>query len=171
MPEIVYFRPLGEPVRVTIDGEPFIAEAAYRRLWNEQRELIEKLREKQRSIKSHGHYFALVNELWETMPESMSGLPYAKSADHFRKHGLISVGYGDTDVMDCGNHQVAIAAAPLVAKAARKSEGYAIVTVRGGLITCTTAQSQTYKAMGKDEFEKSKNLVLDWMHQQLGTRP
>jgi len=58
-----------------------------------------------------------------------------------------------------------------MAKVARRNEGYAVVVVRGPLVICSTAESQSYKAMGKDRFEESKVRVLDWGHQLIGSQP
>ena len=101
----------------------------------------------------------------------MADAPFAKSIEKFRKHALIATGFCDTDVTDCESHEIALAVAPVMAKVARRNEGYAIVTVRGSLITCSTAESQSFKAMGKDRFEESKARVLDWAHQLVGSQP
>ena len=157
----------GQPRKVRVDGETFVSEAAYNELIKQHRALSDRVMVKQRTDASHGHYFATIRDLWETLPETLAGMPYAKSPEHFRKHALIVTGFCDTDVMDCEDHQVAVAAAPLIAKMARREHGYAIITVRETLINCTTPHSQSYDVMKKDKFEESKNKVLDWMHQIL----
>ena len=45
---------------------------------------------------------------------------------------------------------------------------YAIVTVTGSLVTVYTAQSQSYRAMGKDKFQASKQAVLDLIAEMIG---
>jgi hypothetical protein len=169
MTEIRYLSTPGQPQQIEIDGERFVEFDAYADAIRQVETLVEKLREKQRTDASHAHQFAEMRELWENLPESLAMAPYAKSSEHFRKHALIVTGFCDTDIIDCGEHDVAIATAPLVAKMARKAHGYAIVTARGSLVTCSTPHSQSYRAMGKGKFEESKAKCLTWMHQTIGT--
>jgi len=84
---------------------------------------------------------------------------------------FIATGFCDTDVTDCENHEIALTVAPVMAKVARRNEGYAVVVVRGSLIVCSTAESQSYKTMGKERFEESKARVLDWADQLVGSQP
>ena len=55
-----------------------------------------------------------------------------------------------------------------MARLARAAHGYALTIVRGPLVVCSTPHSQSYKAMGKEAFAKSKNDVLDWAERLLG---
>lgn len=130
--------------------------------------LLDRLRKKQRSTESHNHQFAEINDLWQNLPIAHAEAPYAASADAFRKHGLIVTGHCDVETIDCEDHEVAKRVAPVVAAKARKADGYAIVVVRGPLVVCSTPHSQSYKAMGREMFQKSKQDVLDWGHALLG---
>lgn len=149
------------PACMVMDGETWVPETY-------ATALKDALREKQRSTQSHNHQFAAIVDLWHNLPHSHASAPYAVSADAFRKHGLIQGGFCDVDVIDCENHTVALATAPVVAKHARKAHGYALTVVRGPLVVCSTPHSQSFKAMGKDKFHESKQAVIDWAESLIG---
>lgn len=130
--------------------------------------LVEKLREKQRTTASHNHQFAEIHDLWANLPISHANAPYAASAEAFRKHGLIATGFCDTDTVAFETPEQAQAAAPFIARLARKAHGYALTVARGPLVVCSTPHSQSYKAMGAERFNASKAAVLDWGHALLG---
>lgn len=149
------------PARIFYEGQEWVPAA-----WAEQ--LSDKLREKQRTTASHNHQFAEIHDLWANLPICHADAPYAKSAEAFRKHGLIATGHCDVETYSLADPDAAIAAAPSIARMARKAEGYALVVARGPLVICTTPHSQSYKAMGKDRFNASKQDVLEWGHRMLG---
>ena len=149
------------PARMVLDGEEWVQAS-----WADA--LADALREKQRSAQSHNHQFAAINDLWANLPASHAGAPYAASADAFRKHGLIERGYCDVDTISFDSREAAMKAAPFIANLARKAHGYALTVVRGPLVVCHTPHSQSYKAMGRDLFHKSKADVLDWAQCLLG---
>lgn len=161
--EIRFESPPGKPPEVWIEGERYVAGPAYDKVLADAQDMAERLARKDRSVQTHRHYFARIKDLWETLPESVAAAPYAKSPDHLRKHALIQTGHCETDVVDCESHQVALAAAPIIAKNARRAHGYALIVVRDTMIVCTVPKSQSFKAMDKDEFQASKQAVLDWI--------
>jgi len=132
--------------------------------------LADALREKQRSTQSHNHQFAAINDCFENLPARHANAPYAASADAFRKYGLIQTGHCDVDTVAFETHVAACAAAPFIANLARKAHGHALTVVRGPLVICSTPHSQSFKAMGKDMFHKSKADVLDWAETLLGVK-
>ena len=147
---------------VVINGEDYVPMSAYQ-------DVMDKLREKQRSDASHNHQFAEIANCWENLPESHAGAPYAASADAFRKHGLIATGHCDVNTIDLQSRDLALKHAPFLADLARKAHGgYALTVVKGSMVICTTTHSQSYKEMGKERFEKSKSDVLEWAHCILG---
>ena len=146
-----------------LDGVEWVEKSAYDAI-------MEKLSEKQRSQASHNRYFASIIDMYHNLPASHAQAPYAASAEAFRKHGLIARGYCDTEVLDMGDHEAALKTAPFIASLARKAHGYAIVTVRGPLVTCSTPHSQSFKAMGKDKFHESVAAVEGWAEEVLGVR-
>ena len=151
------------PARVFMDGQDWVPAA-----WADA--LADALREKQRSQQAHNHQFAAINACFDSLPARYAGAPYAANKDHFRKHGLIATGHCDVDTIDCGDNAAARRTAPLVARLARAAHGYALTIVRGPLVVCSTPHSQSFKAMGKEAFAKSKSDVLDWAETLLGVR-
>ncbi|MBL4768115.1 MAG: hypothetical protein JKY94_10435 [Rhodobacteraceae bacterium] len=149
------------PAKMVVDGQVWVPEAY-------ALALADKLRIKQRSTASHNHQFAEIQDLWANLPADHAQAPYAKSADAFRKHGLIERGFCDVDTLAFETHDEAIKHAPFIAKLARKAHGYALTVVRGPLVVCSAPHSQSFKAMGKDKFHASKQAVLDWGHMILG---
>lgn len=149
------------PERMVLDGQEWVPAS-----WAEA--LADALREKQRTQRSHNHQFAEIHDCWANLPASHAGAPYAASPECFRKHGLIQSGYCDTDTIDLGTHEAALAAAPVIAKHARAAHGYALTVVRGPLVVCSVPHSQSFKAMGREKFYASKQAVLDWAHSVLG---
>lgn len=133
-------------------------------------ERLQKLAE-QRSQASHNHQWAEIAELWQTLPESMSDLPYAQSPEALRKHALIARGYCDVTTVDAGSKAAAERVASVSERLARLAHGYAVVKVQGPVVTIATPHSQSHRAMGKALFHESKAAVLDWIHAKLEDRP
>lgn len=151
------------PATLHMDGVEWIEKAAYDAL-------REKLMEKQRSLASHGRYFAEINNMFENLPLVHADAPYSKSADAFRKFGLIQRGYCDVETISLESHEDALRVAPFIADLARKAHGFALTIVRGDLVICSTPHSQSFKAMGKDKFHESVAAVEDWAAGILGVK-
>lgn len=118
-------------------------------------EIYRLAEENERSRASHNHYFARIAEVWKTLPEDVAEL--YPSAEHLRKRALVQAGYYDEEVIDCGSQDVAVK----VATAIRKRDDFSVIFVRGTVTVSRSAKSQSLKAMGKDEFRKSKDKVLE----------
>lgn len=119
----------------------------------------------ERSAKSHAQFFAALNTGWLNLPEAMAeSFP---SSEHLRKHCLIKAGFFDKRSIQCSSKAEALRLAAFI----RPLDEYAIVTVTGSLVTVYTAQSQSYRAMGKEAFQKSKQAVLDQIDTMLGVAP
>ena len=149
------------PAMIYMDGQEWVPKAY-------ADALEARLREKQRTAQAHRHQFAEIRDLWENLPASHADAPYAKSAEAFRKHGLIEAGFCDTETVSFETPDQARAAAPFIADLARKAHGYALIVARGPLVVCSTPHSQSYKAMGKKRFQASKQAVLEWGYRLLG---
>lgn len=143
------------PLTMTLDGIEWVEKSAYDAV-------VRKLNQRQRTTASHNHQFAAIKDCFDSLPVRHANAPYAASAEAFRKHGLIVTGHCDVETLDMGDHDAALNAAPFISKTAKKAHGYAITVVRGSLIVCSTPHSQSYKAMGKDRFNRSKADVLEW---------
>jgi len=116
-------------------------------------EVVTFERHEERSTASHNHYFACVQEGWNNLPEQDERFP---TPDALRKWALIKNGYCTKTeaVLDTPEQAATVAAFT------GNAEGV-IIVVRGNVVTKYTAMSQSTAAMGKSEFNKSKNMVLD----------
>jgi hypothetical protein len=116
----------------------------------------------ERSAKSHRHYFASIHEGWMNLPERLAeDFP---TQEHLRKHALIRSGFYDNRSIVAASKAEALRLAAFI----RPMDEYAIVTVRAAVVDVYTAKSQSNKAMGKDDFQKSKRAVLDYIDGLLG---
>lgn len=116
-------------------------------------EVVSFERHEERSTASHNHYFACVQEAWSNLPEQDERFP---TPDALRKWALIKNGYCTKSeaVLDTPEQAATVAAFT------GNAEGV-IIVVRENVVTKYTAMSQSTAAMGKSEFQKSKDLVLD----------
>ena len=116
-------------------------------------EIVTFERHEERSVASHNHYFACVQEAWNNLPEADERFP---TPDALRKWALIKNGY-------CTKSEVVLDSpeqAATVAAFTGNREGV-IVVVRENVVVKYTAMSQSTTAMGKEKFQLSKDVVLD----------
>lgn len=119
----------------------------------------------ERSQASHNHYFAAVHEAWKNLrEEDQARFP---SSEHLRKRALVDANFCDEEVIDCGSNTVA----PNVGAAIRKRDDFAIIFIRDQFVIVRTAKSQSPRAMGKADFEKSKTAVLEILSAMVGVSP
>lgn len=123
--------------------------------------LLEPVEE--RSGNSHRHFFAAVRESWMNLPHELAH--EFPTPDALRKHALIRTGFCDSRSVVCRSN----AEARKVAGFAEDDSDYCIVVVNGATVTKLKAKSQSMRAMGKDEFQRSKDAVLDFLASMLGT--
>lgn len=116
-----------------------------------------------RSMRSHQHYFACINEAFNNLPEHIAAR--VPSPDHLRKMALIKAGYCDEKTFSCVGPEEAERLAAFI----RPMDGYAIVVVRDDTVTVFTAKSQSMRAMNKVEFAESKERVLGILADLIGT--
>jgi len=116
----------------------------------------------ERSAKSHAQYFAAIREGWLNLNEKVA--EEFPTSEKLRKHALIRSGYFDKRSIACSSKAEALRLAAFI----RPLDEYAIVTVTGSLVEHYTAQSQSYKAMGKETFQASKQAVLNFIDDMLG---
>ena len=82
------------------------------------------------------------------------------SPEHLRKYALIKAGFCNVrKIVDDGRPHTL------------HMDTYAIVEIANGVTTIYTAQSQSVKAMGKAEFQKSKDAVLSEIGKLIGADP
>lgn len=112
--------------------------------------------QEQRSLISHNHYFATLQDIWLSLPEEFG--ERISSAEHMRKWALIRTGYRDESSIVCASK----AEAQRVAAFIRPMDDFALVVVNGATVTVYTAKSQSMKAMGAKAFQQSKEAVLEY---------
>lgn len=117
----------------------------------------------ERSSASHAHYFASVNEAWKNLPEDMA--ERWPSPEHLRKWALIKAGYCVSTTVLFANRKDAEKAAALVIPL----DEFSVVDVKETTLTRYVAKSQSYRAMPKGEFQRSKDDVLRVLDELLGT--
>ena len=118
-------------------------------------EIYRLVEQEDRSIRSHQHYFASVNEAWKNMPDDM--IEQFPTPDHLRKYALIKAGYADSRQFVAASKAEARRLAAFI----RPCDEYALVAPQETVVTVWTARSQSMRAMGKRDFQASKDAVLN----------
>lgn len=117
----------------------------------------------ERSGASHRHFFAAVNEAWANLPERLA--VYYPSAEHLRSRALIEAGYCTIADYVCSTRAEAVRwAANLRAEASE----YALVVISETVVRVFKPKSQSVKAMGKEEFQASKDAVFTALAKMIG---
>jgi hypothetical protein len=130
--------------------------------WYGDGEVVALERFEQRSISSHNHEFAVLASAWENLPsEFYADYP---TPEHFRKRLLIEAGYCTVEKIVFSTAQDAIKAAAL----AMAVDDYNVATADGRTFTRYIAKSQSMKAMGKKDFQASKQAVLELAAAKIG---
>jgi hypothetical protein len=115
----------------------------------------------ERSEASHRFYFAAINEAWANMPE-----PHAwqyPNAESLRKQALIRTGYATQRQYVANSRKEAERVAAFV-----KHDIYELVQIDGNIVTVWSAESQSYRAMGKKRFRESMDAVLGYVAGLIG---
>jgi hypothetical protein len=119
----------------------------------------------ERSVNSHSHFFAAVTEAWNNLPEDQTGR--FPSPEHLRKWALIQCNYCHTAHKVFSTKQDSLTAAAML----RAADRYSVITVSDNILTVYTAESQSYKAMGKERFQQSKEKVLELLASMIQVTP
>ena len=156
---------MSAPLYWSWDGEsmkplPRFAERARKQFTvGEKYRLVE---EHERSQISHNHFFACLQEAWTQLPEE-----YAQrfpSVEALRKWSLVRAGFATERSIVADTPEQATEIGAFV----RPSDPYAVITVKGNVVTVYTAMSQSRKNMGHKEFTASKQAVLEIVSQMVG---
>lgn len=115
-----------------------------------------------RSEASHRAYFAAINEVHNNLSDELTAR--FATPDHLRRHALIIAGYRDERSITCASHAEALRVAAFV----QQHDDFAMVIVHEATVISYTAKSQSYRAMGKKDFQESKAKVLDYLAQMIG---
>lgn len=108
-----------------------------------------------RSMKSHNHYFASLNEMFENLPEAVA--KRWPTIEHLRAWALVHTGFYTEKDYACDNESKA----KYLAKIIRAHSEYAVIKISGDVVKVLDPKSQSIAAMGNDEFKESKEKVLD----------
>jgi len=141
---------------------PLRLEAAQRRFEIGHRYPLVDLSE--RSGAAHRAYFAAIREAWQSLPdEAADELP---TPEALRKFALIKTGWHDERAFSCRSHTEALRLAAFL----RPFDPFSVILVRGLLVTVYTARSQSYAAMARDDFNRSRDDVLNYIAGLIGVR-
>lgn len=116
----------------------------------------------ERSMASHRHYQACVEEAWRNLPEDK--LERYPTKDHLRKWALIKAGYYDERTVICESRKQALTLVPLI----ELLDEFSITILKGTVVKVYKAKSQKMESMGREEFEKSKADVLAILSETIG---
>jgi hypothetical protein len=149
------------------DGATFVPLIRFRNLCDENYVVgeiysLEPL--EQRSMKSHSHYFAALTEMWRSLPDDVAiRFPTVES---LRKWALIHEGFADSKEIVATSK----AEAQRIAAFTRGLNDHAVVSVREHVVRVFTAKSQSLKAMGAQDFKRSKDSVLEYVASMIGVK-
>jgi hypothetical protein len=119
----------------------------------------------ERSAKAHAAYFATVTDAWRNLPEDQ--VERFPTADHLRRYALIKTGHANRRDVVCANNNEAMRLAALV----KTLDPYSLTMVSERAVAIWTAESQSYKAMGKKRFMQSQEAVRDFCASLIGVTP
>jgi hypothetical protein len=117
-----------------------------------------------RSEKSHRHYFASVKEAWKNLTGDVA--LYFPTSEHLRKYALIRCGFSIHHTIVLKNKKDAMLAASMM----RPMNDMDVIVVDGIKVTRFAARSQDTRRMDRDEFQKSKQAVLDFCADLIGVK-
>ena len=120
----------------------------------------------ERSWQTHAHYFVQVQEAWANLPEGMEA--DFSTPEMLRKHALIATGHFHERKFLASSEEEAWRIAKFLQSGAWD---YSVVSVNGAAVIERRPVSQSYKNMGRSEFQKSKSDVLEWVWTLIGVDP
>jgi hypothetical protein len=154
------------PMAFTWDGDAMVP--AHPRLADRHfviGEVYSLVQHEDRSAVSHRHYFASIREAHNNLPEDVA-LDFP-TPERLRKFCLIKAGYCDSQSFVASSKAEALRLAAFI----KPVDEFSVVTVEGPVVTRYTAKSQSERAMGKKEFQASKDAVLGIISDMLGVAP
>lgn len=146
------------PVFLKWEGTVFRPEPSFMHYCSQQYavgEIYPMIPIEERSQNSHNHYFAAVSEGFNNLSEENA--KHFPTSEHLRHWCLIQCGYCiETDYVLINAQEARKAMADV-----RQRSPYAVIQRKENVVKVWDAESQSYAAMKKDLFEKSKRDVLD----------
>lgn len=118
-----------------------------------------------RSAASHAHYFAALNNAHDNLPADLA--ERFPTPDALRKYALIRTGWRDERSIVASSKAEARRLAAFI----KPMDEFAVVSVHDAAVIVWTAKSQSMRAMGKADFQRSKDDVLGFLAEILGVTP
>jgi hypothetical protein len=115
-----------------------------------------------RSSATHAHYFAVLHDIWQSLPEEYS--EQFPTDEHLRKYALIRTGFHTMQQHVCQSK----AEAQRLAAVIKPYDTYQVVTIKDAVVTVLNAVSQDHRSMDRATFADSKEKVLDWCADLVG---
>lgn len=153
------------PLLYEWDGDHMVPLARFKALCDKQftvHEIYKLDIVEDRSSASHRFYFACLGEAWKNLPEDIA--PRYPTMDRLRRRALIKTGYADERMFQFDTPADAVKLSGII----QTYDEDAVVLVKGRNVHVFTAKSQSMRAMGKVDFEASKNAVLDEVSKLIG---
>lgn len=126
-------------------------------------EIVRMEKHEQTSVASRGHYFATIADAHANLPDDLAiQFPNPES---LRKYALIKAGYCDQHTFVCTSK----AEAQRLVAFLKPVDEFAVVVAKEATVTRYTAKSQSSRAMGKKDFQVSKDRTLEIISGMLGT--
>lgn len=150
------------------DGEAMQVITRHQRIADKQFVIGQRYRmdiSEERSTNSHSHFFAAVSEAWKNLPEDEA--ERFLTADHLRKYALVKAGFCDERSIVCASK----AEAQRMAAFIKPIDEFAVVDSSERVVRVRTAKSQSFRAMGKKDFQASKEAVLEVLDAMVGVKP
>lgn len=146
-------------------GDGFAPARAYQKLCDQYFVVGEWYRlepRQERSGITHRHYFAVINEVWKTLPTELE--ERFPSPEHLRKWCLIKAGFCDEKAIACKDHAQAVELATLL----RQLDPYAVIKLGDDTIRIFTAHSQSMANADKETFARQKRAVFRELDDLIG---
>lgn len=155
------------PIPCRWTGEEFVPLPRFGRLVNEEYvvgEVYHMVMEKERSPKSHRQFFAIIKDVFDSLPEHETRWP---TAEHFRKWALIKAGYCDMQTFPCASKAEARRWAAILGSV----DAYAIVVPKATIVIKYTARSIAWANMGHRDFQACKDAVFKILAEEIQVAP
>ncbi len=155
------------PIPCRWDGEAFQPLPRFTRLANEEYvvgEIYHMVAEKERSPKSHRQFFAIIKDVFDSLPDHESRWP---TVEHLRKWALIKAGYCDMQTFPCASKAEARRWAAILGSV----DTYAIVIPKATIVTKYTARSIAWANMGHRDFQACKDAVFRVLSEVIEVEP
>lgn len=110
-------------------------------------------------------FFAIVRDVHANLPEPLR--QRFPSSEALRKHALIAAGHCDQVTLIAASEEGAVSLATFL----RRKDRFAIMDIKGAILTIWTARSMSRRALLKPQFKEVSQKALDWIQETTGIDP